>query len=160
MAETVGAGVIGADRPWAGEVANDELGGGLGVCFFFQAEDGIRDLYVTGVQTCALPISRRWRPAPGDRSVRRQPEALSRGVRSPRDPALYRRPGPGIHADRSVGRTEIGRASCRERWQRRSVRGSSVPTGRGRVRWRTTNWAVAWACVFFFKQKTAYEIST
>src|SRR6266496_1037156 len=24
--------------------------------FFFQAEDGIRDLYVTGVQTCALPI--------------------------------------------------------------------------------------------------------
>src|SRR5204863_1070692 len=23
---------------------------------FFQAEDGIRDLYVTGVQTCALPI--------------------------------------------------------------------------------------------------------
>src|SRR2546430_10404784 len=27
-------------------------------CFFFQAEDGIRDLTVTGVQTCALPISR------------------------------------------------------------------------------------------------------
>src|SRR2546421_5352824 len=26
------------------------------VCFFFQAEDGIRDLIVTGVQTCALPI--------------------------------------------------------------------------------------------------------
>src|SRR5438874_6553441 len=25
--------------------------------FFFQAEDGIRDLYVTGVQTCTLPIS-------------------------------------------------------------------------------------------------------
>src|SRR5256885_8432811 len=29
--------------------------GGLG-CFFFQAEDGIRDYKVTGVQTCALPI--------------------------------------------------------------------------------------------------------
>src|SRR5688572_31740216 len=33
--------------------------------FFFQAEDGIRDLTVTGVQTCALPISnsrrRGWR---------------------------------------------------------------------------------------------------
>src|SRR6266496_4577317 len=28
--------------------------------FFFQAEDGIRDLYVTGVQTCALPIYRYW----------------------------------------------------------------------------------------------------
>src|SRR5690606_40373653 len=27
-----------------------------GVCFFFQAEDGIRDFHVTGVQTCALPI--------------------------------------------------------------------------------------------------------
>src|SRR3712207_8418197 len=26
--------------------------------FFFQAEDGIRDIGVTGVQTCALPISR------------------------------------------------------------------------------------------------------
>src|SRR2546430_4125788 len=28
----------------------------LDVFFFFQAEDGIRDLTVTGVQTCALPI--------------------------------------------------------------------------------------------------------
>src|SRR2546426_2911556 len=28
-------------------------------CFFFQAEDGIRDYKVTGVQTCALPISTR-----------------------------------------------------------------------------------------------------
>src|SRR5688572_14962752 len=27
------------------------------MCFLFQAEDGIRDLTVTGVQTCALPIS-------------------------------------------------------------------------------------------------------
>src|SRR5699024_11264801 len=32
------------------------------IFFFFQAEDGIRDRNVTGVQTCALPISRRsWR---------------------------------------------------------------------------------------------------
>src|SRR2546429_6666244 len=34
--------------------------------FFFQAEDGIRDVAVTGVQTCALPIFfkrvRRWLP--------------------------------------------------------------------------------------------------
>src|SRR5438445_5452636 len=28
--------------------------------FFFQAEDGIRDIGVTGVQTCALPICSRW----------------------------------------------------------------------------------------------------
>src|SRR5580692_8491696 len=32
--------------------------------FFFQAEDGIRRLTVTGVQTCALPISRRDRRWP------------------------------------------------------------------------------------------------
>ena len=31
--------------------------GGVNVVFFFQAEDGIRDYKVTGVQTCALPIS-------------------------------------------------------------------------------------------------------
>src|SRR3712207_5790220 len=31
-------------------------GRGLSVCFFFQAEDGIRDIGVTGVQTCALPL--------------------------------------------------------------------------------------------------------
>ena len=31
-------------------------GGGWGGVFFFQAEDGIRDYKVTGVQTCALPI--------------------------------------------------------------------------------------------------------
>ena len=30
----------------------------VGFFFFFQAEDGIRDRNVTGVQTCALPISR------------------------------------------------------------------------------------------------------
>src|SRR3712207_7560469 len=30
--------------------------------FFFQAEDGIRDIGVTGVQTCALPISPWWCP--------------------------------------------------------------------------------------------------
>src|SRR5688500_20199437 len=29
-------------------------------CFFFQAEDGIRDYKVTGVQTCALPIFHRF----------------------------------------------------------------------------------------------------
>src|SRR6266853_6889618 len=42
------------------------------VFFFFQAEDGIRDLTVTGVQTCALPIWETrvpiegWREAIGD----------------------------------------------------------------------------------------------
>src|SRR5258706_1409416 len=32
--------------------------------FFFQAEDGIRDWSVTGVQTCALPISAIYSPSP------------------------------------------------------------------------------------------------
>src|SRR5215510_4281755 len=40
--------------------------------FFFQAEDGIRDGHVTGVQTCALPISKivaRLRAAMGTRRI-------------------------------------------------------------------------------------------
>src|SRR6266478_7574465 len=45
--------------------------------FFFQAEDGIRDLTVTGVQTCALPISEsisRWGSGSGE-GVRGDPGA-------------------------------------------------------------------------------------
>src|SRR2546430_90436 len=38
------------------ELQNSAGARGSGVVFFFQAEDGIRDLTVTGVQTCALPI--------------------------------------------------------------------------------------------------------
>src|SRR6266702_7839706 len=38
------------------------------VFFFFQAEDGIRDGHVTGVQTCALPISLRRKDC--DRTIR------------------------------------------------------------------------------------------
>src|SRR5256885_10424045 len=34
----------------------DETFTGTSIIFFFQAEDGIRDYKVTGVQTCALPI--------------------------------------------------------------------------------------------------------
>src|SRR5690348_18175514 len=39
--------------------------------FFFQGEDGILDGRVTGVQTCALPIWRWWRPR--EEAARRQP---------------------------------------------------------------------------------------
>src|SRR5256885_6719270 len=42
------AGAVDCRRAFSHEVARD--------CFFFQAEDGIRDYKVTGVQTCALPI--------------------------------------------------------------------------------------------------------
>src|SRR5256885_13990308 len=37
--------------------------------FFFQAEDGIRDYKVTGVQTCALPIWAAAAPIQGDGAV-------------------------------------------------------------------------------------------
>src|SRR5690606_39551930 len=47
---------------------------GAGVVFF-QAEDGIRDFHVTGVQTCALPISA---DSPGERG--RVTEAFSSGL--------------------------------------------------------------------------------
>src|SRR5690349_3662106 len=39
--------------------------------FFFQAEDGIRDLYVTGVQTCALPILFTGAAGSGESEIRR-----------------------------------------------------------------------------------------
>src|ERR1022692_1015039 len=50
--------------------------------FFFQAEDGIRDYKVTGVQTCALPIwavqrhCRTYRPRAEDRADRVGPEPV------------------------------------------------------------------------------------
>src|SRR2546430_9520819 len=62
--------------------------------FFFQAEDGIRDLTVTGVQTCALPISPPTRgsaPPPGRRVAPRLGRWRARGglrPRSPTPPAL------------------------------------------------------------------------
>src|SRR5256884_9216723 len=43
--------------------------------FFFQAEDGIRDVAVTGVQTCALPICKRHRrPRPAELFLERDDE--------------------------------------------------------------------------------------
>src|SRR5699024_11353256 len=49
------------------------------ICFFFQAEDGIRVRNVTGVQTCALPISWRGdaRASPGAHAAR---DRLGRGA--------------------------------------------------------------------------------
>src|SRR5207248_8190741 len=70
--------------------------------FFFQAEDGIRDRTVTGVQTCALPISRS-RQAGFLR-------AAFPGEKSNVDTEAVR--------DRLLKRREIGRASCRERVER------------------------------------------
>src|SRR2546430_11592894 len=58
---------------------------GIWSFFFFQAEDGIRDLTVTGVQTCALPISHRL-------ALRRQP-ALPAHREAPREGRLARARG-------------------------------------------------------------------
>src|SRR5690606_41025061 len=93
---------------------------------FFQAEDGIRDFHVTGVQTCALPIygpsgraapalcswygtspllfgvaRSRGGPAPAPPTAR---SAAAAGAPPCCRPAGAPRPAP-----------EIGRASCRER---------------------------------------------
>src|SRR6266545_7618058 len=53
--------------------------------FFFQAEDGIRDKLVTGVQTCALPISRPL--AQPTATPRPQPTATPRPTSTPQPPA-------------------------------------------------------------------------
>src|SRR6266567_7166890 len=51
--------------------------------FFFQAEDGIRDLTVTGVQTCALPIWP-WRRGDTVGKPPTEPEALRREIEQTR----------------------------------------------------------------------------
>src|SRR5690349_6987949 len=80
---------------------------GFPLVFFFQADDGIRDLYVTGVQTCALPIYAR------------------RGAQPRRRGGLHGVAASGNHGSRAGrfrghargrrARGKIGRASCRER---------------------------------------------
>src|SRR5437763_9659870 len=84
--------------------------------FFFQAEDGIRDTSVTGVQTCALPIfrfGRRLLEAARRHELRR---GAGRGRQLEgarlRLHAIEQRLRAGVRRD---GRPEIGRASCRER---------------------------------------------
>src|SRR5688572_16899697 len=59
--------------------------------FFFQAEDGIRDLTVTGVQTCALPILSN-RRSTSDLSIVRR-DTLHRRRRGVHDTAWQLRPG-------------------------------------------------------------------
>src|SRR6266536_2289837 len=73
--------------------------------FFFQAEDGIRDPLVTGVQTCALPISGRARAR---RRLRRRPG------RPERRSAAGRRDHRGLRRRRSEER-RVGK-ECRSRW--------------------------------------------
>src|SRR5438034_6278136 len=77
--------------------------------FFFQAEDGIRDHCVTGVQTCALPI---YSAAIGRSALPIAAESArfcaNRAADRVREPAALR-------AEHEPDVAEIGRASCRER---------------------------------------------
>src|SRR2546429_2551009 len=85
--------------------------------FFFQAEDGIRDVAVTGVQTCALPIFRKGHDlGPGAESWRLLPGKNADHGRGSRATAHARASERGAVRDRRASRRpEIGRASCRER---------------------------------------------
>src|SRR2546429_4107124 len=86
--------------------------------FFFQAEDGIRDVAVTGVQTCALPI---WPNGPRESGYECMPTVLSdaRGPFGRNVPlaAAIRRAlrGAGHPTPVVTSGGKIGRASCRER---------------------------------------------
>src|SRR5256886_9648357 len=92
------------------------------VCFVFQAEDGIRYLTVTGVQTCALPISDilgnhtlvfsgavngRLSEAQVLAAYINQAHRLNWAIGGSQQPLYFYVP--------SVIQHEIGRASCRER---------------------------------------------
>src|SRR2546430_4380251 len=81
--------------------------------FFFQAEDGIRDLTVTGVQTCALPISIGVPPRSAKRRFAGARCATQRRRRTGREPP--RRTESHRSPWSRTSRSEIGRASCRER---------------------------------------------
>src|SRR5258708_28772424 len=84
--------------------------------FFFQAEDGIRDDLVTGVQTCALPIYPRLRRGrAAARAVLRRhgvhPRRVHAAERAPADAVVGL---PGLRLLRSEER-RVGK-ECRSRW--------------------------------------------
>src|SRR5687767_15246420 len=73
------------------------------IFFFFQAEDGIRDKLVTGVQTCALPISlskrtRHARPAPCAQGRRSAPLLSLAQQQFPPLVSRLARPHPALSA--------------------------------------------------------------
>src|SRR5437588_11969690 len=97
--------------------------------FFFQAEDGIRDHCVTGVQTCALPISTYTRIDPS------HPAALSPIVIGRVLRGQLRFKGVVISDDlgatvavKDIPRSEERRVGkeCRSRWTRTHVKKKKV----------------------------------
>src|SRR5207248_4707989 len=92
--------------------------------FFFQAEDGIRDRTVTGVQTCALPIyisnfNDVLEVNTEDMYALVEPSvSMDRLVKATLEYGLLPpvvMEFPGITAGGAVNGAKIGRASCRER---------------------------------------------
>src|SRR5205823_12051657 len=76
------------------------------IFFFFQAEDGIRDKLVTGVQTCALPIWGWLRRRPWPRRAPRK--------RGPTSPFCARTPLTASRADSRSEERRVGK-ECRYR---------------------------------------------
>src|SRR2546429_4271591 len=101
------------------------LGAGCVGVFFFQAEDGIRDVAVTGVQTCALPISRSSIAVTANRPLAVQGATMrltTKGrfaVTAMLDLALHGGKGPvtlaGISQRQRSEERRVGK-ECRSRW--------------------------------------------
>src|SRR5256886_13522374 len=117
------ASITGCTGPWTSMSARTDERPMNDVCallsyFFFQAEDGIRDLTVTGVQTCALPISQLVTRLT-DKLQHRGPDG--EGYWADRPSGSGRVPPTGLPSGARVAfghrrlSIEIGRASCRER---------------------------------------------
>src|SRR5690606_41145521 len=80
--------------------------------FFFQAEDGIRDFHVTGVQTCALPI---WRDGPNHGKRPRGVHAHRTKPRPPLPSLPCPPPSERVECARSVAGTSTGHDARRSR---------------------------------------------
>src|SRR2546430_3757928 len=113
--------------------------------FFFQAEDGIRDLTVTGVQTCALPIYR------ATRGGRRR----ERGVRlGGRDQVLAREADRSVGSGSATGTPSIQPARDHRRTRHAGRRAATTPRrDRKSTRLNSSHSQISYA-VFCLKKKT------
>src|SRR2546429_3221139 len=91
--------------------------------FFFQAEDGIRDVAVTGVQTCALPISMFGEAITQLAGEYPKLVAITAAMPSGTGTGIFQKKWPDRFFDVGIAEAhattfaggQIGRASCRER---------------------------------------------
>src|SRR2546422_7561992 len=109
--------------------------------FFFQAEDGIRDVAVTGVQTCALPISRHQRFGGFGPNAAR---SIARTVHARRARKPATRPTGGAWLESGVFGTGTPAARC--------ASGSKTPLDRKSTRLNSSHGYISYA-VFCLKKK-------